>query len=347
MPFRVKGKGGDAKLGEKTIFEDGTYYASDDNLDGYSKVVTAYPPGIHAVPLSVTNNGTYTAHENEAYTPVTVNVSPEIEPMTRAEWNALTTAQKQAKGLVGIKDTNTGYNRGVVVNGADYPVISYLPNSNPEKLFCEAYVDNFSSSADSWGNGTRPAQYYDNNHKPTLDTTENAIYINSYTDSSCIPYVDLKYPTYPFTAYVVMKAENPSRDSRLFFCLNDRSGHQGIFLRGEEIYVGIWDDDTGTGVYSTDYFVGVITLSEVSPTQNGAAGYVYDSANDTIVRITKTPAITGRYITVCSPDLNESGYLRNQVNGWVRYFAVIDGAETQATIEANIRSLYNTFIAGA
>lgn len=345
MPFRVKGKGGDAKLGEKTISEDGTYYASDDNLDGYSKVVSAYPPSILTVPLEVTENGTYIAHENTAYTPVTVNVISEIEPMTRAEWDALTTAQKQAKGLVGIKDASTGYNRGVIVNGADCPIISYLPNSNPEKLFCEAYAGNFNASADTWGSGINPVQYYDNEHKPTLDTAENAVYVNAYTDGYCIPYVDLKYPTYPFTAYIVMKAESPSRDSRLLFCLNDRSGRQGIFLRGDEIHVGIWDDDTSTGVYSTDYFVGVITLSAVSPTQDGAAGYVYDSANDAVVRITKTPSITSRYITMCNPDLSQSGYLRNSINGWVRYFAVIDGAETQATIEANIRNLYDEFIA--
>lgn len=74
-----EGGGSDAKLGEKTIFEDGTYYASDDNLDGYSKVVTAYPPSIHTTPLTVTENGTYTAHDNEAYTPVTVNVEPTLE----------------------------------------------------------------------------------------------------------------------------------------------------------------------------------------------------------------------------------------------------------------------------
>lgn len=43
MPFRIKGKGGDAKLGEKTITANGTYSALADELDGYSKVIVNVP----------------------------------------------------------------------------------------------------------------------------------------------------------------------------------------------------------------------------------------------------------------------------------------------------------------
>ena len=45
-------------------------------------------------PLSVTENGTYTAEEGTAYSPVTVNVSG-APVMTRAAWDALTVAAKQ------------------------------------------------------------------------------------------------------------------------------------------------------------------------------------------------------------------------------------------------------------
>lgn len=84
-----------ANLGTKTITQNGTYSAEDDSLDGYSEVTVNVSGG--------GGGGTPT--------------------ISRADWNALTTAQKQAYGLVGIIDYTTGFNRGVLVNGADFSTI--------------------------------------------------------------------------------------------------------------------------------------------------------------------------------------------------------------------------------
>lgn len=70
--------------------------------------------------LNVTENGTYTAEAGTAYSPVTVSVPTGAEIITRDAWDALTTAQKQARGLVAIQDYSTGFQRGIFVNGADY-----------------------------------------------------------------------------------------------------------------------------------------------------------------------------------------------------------------------------------
>lgn len=72
--------------------------------------------------LSVTQNGTYTAPSGKAYSPVTVNVAGggSVALLTQSEWDALTSAQKQAYGLVAIQRANTGYNRGILVDGASY-----------------------------------------------------------------------------------------------------------------------------------------------------------------------------------------------------------------------------------
>ena len=43
-----------------------------------------------------------------------------LETIAKADWDALTTAQKQRYGLIGIIENITGYDRGVIVNGADY-----------------------------------------------------------------------------------------------------------------------------------------------------------------------------------------------------------------------------------
>ena len=82
--------GGNASLITKTITANGTYNASSDNADGYSSV--------------------------------TVNVSGGVgvQVIPRADWNALSLAEKQSYGLIAIQDAATGFDRGVLVNGADY-----------------------------------------------------------------------------------------------------------------------------------------------------------------------------------------------------------------------------------
>lgn len=68
-------------LGDKTIIQNGTYEASADNYDGYYRVTVNVPSSTE--PLSVTENGTYTAPAGTGYTPVTVDV-----PTYYDEWQA-------------------------------------------------------------------------------------------------------------------------------------------------------------------------------------------------------------------------------------------------------------------
>ena len=44
----------------------------------------------------------------------------DVPLLTRAQWDALSIAQKQAYGLVAIQDANSGFDRGELVYGADY-----------------------------------------------------------------------------------------------------------------------------------------------------------------------------------------------------------------------------------
>lgn len=74
----VGGGGGSATLIDKSITADGTYKASDDNADGYKKVVVNVSPNVGT--KSITENGTYTASSDEldGYSSVTVNVTSGI-----------------------------------------------------------------------------------------------------------------------------------------------------------------------------------------------------------------------------------------------------------------------------
>ena len=259
------------------------------------------------------------------------------EIITRATWNAMTTAQKQAKGLVAIQDTTTGFNRGVLVNGADYvPVGIYLPNSDASTVICEAYLNNFNATASTWGTGTQPAHYM-SSALPTIDTTENAVYVPAYL-SGVVPYVNLGATDTPFTAYVVMKLSSPSTYSRILSCVSTRSSNGGIMLYGSTISVSSWGSDTSTGLSSTDYFVGCIRYGATS------TGFAYDGMD--IVSVDKTPSTCGRYVTLARTDIETSTSNAEPSDCYVRYFAVVNEAESNVVIEANMSSLYNSFIGG-
>lgn len=49
-----------------------------------------------------------------------------VEVISQSDWDNMTTAQKQAKGVVAIQQFATGYDRGVLVNGADYPPLPVI-----------------------------------------------------------------------------------------------------------------------------------------------------------------------------------------------------------------------------
>lgn len=254
------------------------------------------------------------------------------EIITRSDWNALTTAQKQAKGLVAIQDSATGFKRGEFVNGADYvPANIYIPYSDETKVFAEAYKGNFDPDANVWGAGSNPVQY---DVKPTINVSENAVSANA--ENGVVPYVELSVNSKPFTAYCVLKAINPSTYTRLMCCADEIYSNHGITLVGSNIYIASIQSDTQTGVSSSDYFVGCIKHGT-----NNTAGYVYDANDDNIIKVSKSPAATGSTVVLGRMMLDSTD---DQGNLLIRYFAVVDGMESDSVIENNMMNLYQSFI---
>lgn len=291
--------------------------------------------------ITITSNGTTTAPSGKAYTPITVNVPTGAEIISRNDWDALTTAQKQAKGLVAIQDASTGFKRGELVNGADYvPIGQYIPNSDYTKVTCEAYADNFDASANSWGMGTNPVKYLDNSHKPTLSTIEDAVYADAYT-SGAVPFVDLGDTNTSYTAYAVVKfAALQGVGDRLVSCMSARSAGYGIVLYGDPIKVSKWGDEIQTSVDSDSYVVVAIK----NEYDSGNATKVFLYAGDTVVTASESPTQMGRYFTIARTDLDASTQFAEPANVYVRYVAMVSEAEADATIEANVASLYSSFI---
>jgi hypothetical protein len=294
---------------------------------------------IELTTLSVTQNGTYTAPTGKAYSPVTVNVPVGAEILSRSDWNALTIAQKQAKGLVAIQDASTGFKRGELVNGADYiPTNIYIPYSNEQNVLCEAYVDNFDATANSWGNGDAPVRYMDNTKKSTLDTTENAVLATAYTTGS-VPYISVSDSPQNFTVYAVLKANLlPTTYARIFSAMAERNTAAGVILYGNPIIVSHWGDSYNSGISATsDYFV-----CAISNNSNSVKAYVY--AGDSIFTNTTTVNAVGTNISVGRTDIDASSTNAEPSDIYIKYLASVAETETDAVIEANIQNLYNEFI---
>lgn len=77
----------------------------------------------------------------------------DVPLLSRAAWNALTTAQKQAYGLVAVQDAISGFDRGELVYGGDY-IAPLLINSVEANILTEAFAERYSTGDAKWGEFT-------------------------------------------------------------------------------------------------------------------------------------------------------------------------------------------------
>ena len=257
----------------------------------------------------------------------------DVPLLTRAQWNALSTAQKQAYGLVAIQDADSGFDRGELFYGANYnPIGIYLPASNDEDIICEAYPDIF-TSVESWGSGTNPI-IMDTGLNPAKDEQENAVYLGvSATEK--FAYVDLGATGATYTVYAVMKLVSPGSYTRLISSMASRSSGYGMLLYGSVINVSSWANDTSTGVSSANYVAVALEY------YNGlGAGMVTSAGN----HIAKSPSTSSRYLTIGRTDIDASTANADPANLYLRYFGVSSAYETEQQIRTNLANLESVFI---
>ena len=130
-----------SKLVTKTITANGTYNASSDNADGYSRVTVNIP----LTTKSITSNGTYNASSDNAagYSQVSVNV--------RSQRNLLWSGQSQGDVSVNLSaynwvyivldpsGDNTGCNLLLQVNGAASCAGVYRPMDDAARQYARIY----------------------------------------------------------------------------------------------------------------------------------------------------------------------------------------------------------------
>lgn len=257
----------------------------------------------------------------------------DVPLLTRAQWNALSTAQKQAYGLLAIQDANSGFNRGELVNGADFdPIGMYLPASDPANIICNAFTDNFFSS-EYWGDGTNPITMQ-SGLAPSKDTSENAVYLGIAATSK-FAYVDLETAGATYTVYAVMKLVSPGSYTRLLSSMAERRTGLGMLLFGSTVNVSSWANDTSTGVSSTNYIAVAMQYHT-----GGGAGMVGSSGT----YITKTPSGSGQHLAIGRTDIDSSATNAEPANLYLRYLGVSSVYETESQIRTNLTNLESVFI---
>lgn len=131
-----------SKLTTKTIVQNGTYKASDDNADGFSEV-TVNIPSSHPTLVGklISQNGTYNASDDNAdgYYQVIVNVQPELFPVTAegvaAEGINLFTVQRSPRSYTYITGA-FGSESATDTIVLSYPESYTLPSGN---TYCVVY----------------------------------------------------------------------------------------------------------------------------------------------------------------------------------------------------------------
>ena len=277
---------------------------------------------VSVVSLSVNENGTYTAPLGTAYSPVTVNVPTGAEIITRSDWNALTTAQKQAKGLVAIQDASTGYKRGEFVNGADYHD-TLLQYSTYSSILEEAKCENHTSGTDVWG-GLTLSGAMDNDADGGV-VTNGKVISKDFSDSNV-----------SVTVYALMRKDaSPSGNKTLIGIPYSMSGNNcpNIFTNGTTVYTSVYGSDSAiSGISSANYNLFTIALDA---TNKKADFYV----NGTLVRNNISYNNSGGYAAFGAGDKS----LTNVISSAIKYIAIVSGYETSYTITNNHQLIMDAY----
>lgn len=236
----------------------------------------------------------------------------DVPLLTRAQWNALSTAQKQAYGLLAIQDANSGFDRGELVYGADY-IPSLLVASDVSAIYAEEWWDDY-TSGDTWGDVLLTGAGY------TKSSDAVRLPIGSMGS------IDLPNANYSVTAYTVINNYTPiSGDLTLFavpYAYN-ASNQPGFFVRSGVIWRTVYGSDVSTGISSNSWHVLTLAINNNTKTcRYYIDGVAYSSA---------TYSNSGAIVSLSAATI----YSQASLNADVAWVGVVSGAETEQVILAN------------
>lgn len=247
-------------------------------------------------------------------------------------WDTMSFEEKKAAGLTLVGESTDFYGKWYNYTNVDEYGI-YLPNSDLTKIITFANVDNFIKEELSWGAGTHPIVLQDYKQ---IDETENAIYID-VSSSGTLGYVDLKQTKRPCTIYAVMKMKSgmTSGYARHLSIIATKASNQGVIIYGNSIVnFSPWGTTQSTGVSATNFYV-------IAFNYNGSTAH----CNINGKTFNNTPTNFGQYLTIgrSTYDGGNSGVNEEAADVYVKFLSIVDEAESEETIAANVTNLANQF----
>ena len=301
------------KILELSITNNGEYVVPVD-YDGFNPVNVDVQPPLEEV--TITENGEYLPSEGYYGIGKAIVSTPTGVPLlTRAEWDALTTAQKQSYGLVAIQDAITGFLRGELVNGADY--VTLLPNSVSANVLAEALCEAYSPDRRDLGGITLIGN-------PVVQSDGSLSMLGSAVYAACPNVEDVS-----MTVYGALKASSGSFAGRLLsICKSaSTSREQLICLNGNSTASVIWSSygsDSTVTCDVTQKHVYAISANVVT----GKSRFYLDGAY-----------LGEKSFVALGYPYWSSNAANQYTNADFYYGAVVSGMEADATIIANMQNI--------
>lgn len=328
-----------------TYSSGGTYTVNPssgyDAMDSVEVTVQA-PVVQQSKSVTLSQSGTVTpdaGYDAMASVEVTVSGGGGANVMSKADWDLLTFAQKKQQGLTAIRNDSSELT-GIWYDLSN-SISEYLPYSS--NIICDANINNFDATSNSWGDGTSPFIADDPDHNPILlQANSDGIGVDIYgvpDAQSGHPKVehvhsDLGDVNTDYTAYLVVKyTEAYAYSAIIGTSYQESNGNcQYIIESGlnnvEAVCAGsqVFGNQHATG----EYFVVAIRNNNknMSYFKNGVKG------------TDRTAVNTGRYVTLATPYPNGQAYCTRIT---VAFAGVVSEAESDSVVLDNIAYLMNKF----
>lgn len=213
---------------------------------------------------------------------------------TQSEWDALSTAEKQSHGLVAIQRNNSGYQQGILVNGADYQDFSIKQSgvARNSTTFTVTdgglyilYVIALNSEASSYQLNINVTQNTSN--ILTGETLEYVGYSSSGTNrrnhrlmvfelnANANDSIDISlsnYSNYTMFAYALCQSAHTILNKSLTSVDSACSGSNNISCA---MLYGVFNGSAHTGTINGELYTADITFTTANPGNSYCSGYIF------------------------------------------------------------------------
>jgi hypothetical protein len=219
-----------------------------------------------------------------------------------------------------------------------------IPYSNKESILCEAIAKDFTDSDLTWGTGDSPIQFANVTVSAYPSKQQDgSVYIPVKT-SNVFASCDLGESNKSFTAYIVCKSGDTATTYSRIICnvLSPHATEAIMVYGGTDLNISSWSNDAATGINGKNYFVTAIRFNAVA---TGNKGFAVIKGNDgTYASLSKPTSNVGQYVVIGRSHLTDAAYPEpNDI--YVKYCAVVDGADTDDAIMQNVMYLHSKFVA--